>query len=80
VRTLARVHLAAGRRRRSGTHGYILGQGDLAVLSQRLRAVSLARRRRVPGLKPRRADIIVAGAVVLEELMRSGGYRTLTVC
>ena len=32
------------------------------------------------GLKPERADIIVAGAVIVEELMELGGYEHLAVC
>jgi len=40
----------------------------------------LRRRRRVEGLKPDRADIIVAGAVIVEELMELGSYERLVVC
>jgi exopolyphosphatase/pppGpp-phosphohydrolase len=34
----------------------------------------------VRGLRAERADVIVAGAVVIEELMRLGGYEVLTIC
>jgi exopolyphosphatase/guanosine-5'-triphosphate,3'-diphosphate pyrophosphatase len=42
--------------------------------------VPLRGRERVDGLKAERADIIVAGAVVLEELMRLGDHPDLVVC
>jgi exopolyphosphatase/pppGpp-phosphohydrolase len=34
----------------------------------------------LPGLKAERADIILAGTIVVEELMTVGKYKTLTVC
>ncbi len=40
----------------------------------------MRQRRRVRGLKAERADVILAGAVVIEELMALGGYEILTVC
>ena len=40
----------------------------------------LRKRRRIPGLKAERADIILAGAITVEEVMRFGGYGALTVC
>lgn len=33
----------------------------------------------LPGVQPKRAGVILAGAVVIRELMRAGGYETLTV-
>ncbi len=80
LRTLARIHLAAARRRRASVHGYVLGRADLTALRERLQVLPLPRRRRVPGLKSRRADIIVAGALVLEEVMLAGGFGAITVC
>jgi exopolyphosphatase/guanosine-5'-triphosphate,3'-diphosphate pyrophosphatase len=79
-RTLARMHLAAWRRRRASVHGFVLRRADVSALGQRLQSLPLRRRRRLPGLKARRADIVVAGAVVLEEAMAAAGRPTLTVC
>jgi exopolyphosphatase/pppGpp-phosphohydrolase len=50
--------------------------GTIRTLARIQRA---AERRGVKGLKPERADIIVAGAVIVEELMAIGGYEHLTV-
>jgi exopolyphosphatase / guanosine-5'-triphosphate,3'-diphosphate pyrophosphatase len=79
-RTLARMHLAAGRRRRASVHGFVLRRADVDALGQRLQSLPLRRRRRLPGLKARRADIIVAGTVVLDEAMAAAGRTALTVC
>jgi exopolyphosphatase/guanosine-5'-triphosphate,3'-diphosphate pyrophosphatase len=79
-RTLARMHLAAWRRRRATVHGFVLRRADVSALGERLQSLPLRRRRRLPGLKARRADIIVAGAVVIDETMAAAGRAALTVC
>jgi exopolyphosphatase/guanosine-5'-triphosphate,3'-diphosphate pyrophosphatase len=80
VRALARVHLAAepdgGPR-----HGLRLHLGDVAAIRERLERMPVGRRGRVPGLKKERADTIVAGALVVEEVLSSFFSKTeLTVC
>jgi exopolyphosphatase/pppGpp-phosphohydrolase len=49
-------------------------------LRERLEGLPERRRRRVPGLPAERADIILAGIVVVEEIMALGEFPTLTVC
>jgi exopolyphosphatase/guanosine-5'-triphosphate,3'-diphosphate pyrophosphatase len=81
VRTLARMHLKATPRRRcTTTHGLRLPRAEISALCDTLQALPLRRRRRLPGLKAERADVIVAGAVAVEEIMTIGGYTSLTVC
>jgi exopolyphosphatase/guanosine-5'-triphosphate,3'-diphosphate pyrophosphatase len=80
VRTLARVYLRTRPGRRSVIHGLALDRAQVSALVVRLQALPLRRRRRVTGLKAERADIIVGGAIVLEEIMALGGCSTLTVC
>jgi len=80
VRSLARLHLFMSRERRKSRHGLTLRQSDVTAIRERLEPLPFARRRRVPGLKTERADIVLAGILVLEELMLFGGYFTLTVC
>ena len=51
-------------------HGHVLGDGAVKAQLDRLAALPLAQRRQVPGLDPERAPVIVAGAVILREVMR----------
>ncbi len=44
-----------------------------AVVDQLVAAPNVRERRRIPGLDPKRADIIVAGALVLQELLATFG-------
>jgi exopolyphosphatase/guanosine-5'-triphosphate,3'-diphosphate pyrophosphatase len=50
---------------------------DLRTVARRLRGMTSAGRRSVPGLAPARADIIVAGAAILETLLEDLGVETI---
>jgi len=50
--------------------GYELDRGEVRHILDHLRALPLRARRAVPGLNADRADIIVAGLVVIERLMK----------
>jgi exopolyphosphatase/guanosine-5'-triphosphate,3'-diphosphate pyrophosphatase len=80
VRTLARMHLTAKGHPDRSRHGLRLRQSDVTALRERLEALSIAERRRIAGLKDERADIILAGAMVIETTLLLGGYLTLVVC
>jgi exopolyphosphatase/guanosine-5'-triphosphate,3'-diphosphate pyrophosphatase len=80
VRTLASVHLRANPGERKHRHGLVLRQSDVTAIRERLEALSSRGRRRIRGLKAERADIILAGAMVIEDVMISGGYLSLLVC
>ncbi|MEI6632548.1 MAG: hypothetical protein WCP22_01885 [Chlamydiota bacterium] len=60
-------------------HGALLSSVRVSALAARLAAMPLAGRKSVPGLEEKRADIIVAGLVVLEAVMDYFSARTLTV-
>ena len=53
---------------------------ELKRLNARIAALSLAERRNFPGLSPQRADIIVAGGTILEEVMNALAIETLRIC
>jgi exopolyphosphatase / guanosine-5'-triphosphate,3'-diphosphate pyrophosphatase len=80
VRTLASIHVKNHRDERQNRHGLRLRQSDVTVIRERLEAASPRARRTIRGLKAERVDIIVAGAVVIEELLVFGGYHELIVC
>ncbi len=54
-------------------HGSSLARGELSALVDRLASMPLARRRGVPGLDPGRADVIVAGGIVVLSVLDALG-------
>jgi len=60
-------------------HGYRLATADLDSLAERLIGMSSAQRGRVAGLNPYRADIILAGALVIRRIMLAAGLDELTI-
>jgi exopolyphosphatase/guanosine-5'-triphosphate,3'-diphosphate pyrophosphatase len=80
VRTLASVHLRLQHKKRKERHGLRLHQSDVTEVRERLEAVGTRKRRKILGTKAERADIILAGAIVIEELMTLGGYLKLVIC
>ncbi len=53
------------------THHMVLSHGDVRRLVRRLESLSLSQRRRVKGLEPGRADVIVAGGELLVAVMET---------
>lgn len=80
VRALARLAPKAQSAARGSRHVRRLRHSEIAAIRERLEALTLRQRRRLPRLKADRADIVLAGAVVIEEIMTFGGYRILVVC
>jgi exopolyphosphatase/guanosine-5'-triphosphate,3'-diphosphate pyrophosphatase len=59
-------------------HGYHLTVSELQLLVDGLRRSTQAQRERMPGLDPRRADVILAGACILREIaQRSGAHHVI---
>ena len=80
MRTIAGIHLAAARGRRKHRHGLRLYPSDVTAVREHLATMPERKRRKIRGLKAERADIILGGVVVIEELMTLGGYEALVVC
>lgn len=80
IRTIASMHLRANPGERKHRHGLALQQSDVTAIRERLEALSSRGRQKLRGLKSERADIILAGAMVIEDVMISGGYLRLVVC
>jgi exopolyphosphatase/guanosine-5'-triphosphate,3'-diphosphate pyrophosphatase len=79
VQSLARIHLATESNGRS-RHGLRLQRGHLTAIRNRLERLPYRLRQQVPGLKAERADTILAGILVLDELLSLFGEADLTVC
>jgi exopolyphosphatase/guanosine-5'-triphosphate,3'-diphosphate pyrophosphatase len=59
---------------RDRVHHYLLTLDRVSSLVRSLARITAAERRLVPGMEPDRADVIVGGAVILEEVMRTFGF------
>ena len=77
-RTAARSG-TAGIRLTSDTDGYRLSRVSVNAIAERLARMPLAGRERVSGLEPARAPVIVAGMVVLREILDRYGLAELEV-
>ena len=78
VRTLAAAsQRRAGLPTAGGIQGHLLGRDVLEELVAELAALPPAQRGRVAGIKPARADLVLAGAIVIATVMREGGFPTL---
>src|SRR6266511_5315456 len=77
ITSLAALDLGLVEYDRDRVHGHRLGDAAVKAQLERLAALPLAERRRVPGLDPERAPVIVAGAVVLREVLRHFGLASI---
>ncbi len=60
-------------------HGYVLTAGRIKEILSMLSSLELADRRRVPGLQPERADIILAGVEIVLAVMEGLAVNRLVV-
>lgn len=80
VRTLARMAQKAERYPLDELHGYMLRRGALREIIEQMAAVPAGERSSLPGLKPDRADITLAGAMVIAAAMDHAGADAIEVC
>jgi exopolyphosphatase / guanosine-5'-triphosphate,3'-diphosphate pyrophosphatase len=77
VRNLAAAAQRAAGLPSNGVQGMVLHEQALDELIQRLASLPASERASVPGIKPARADLILAGAVVVQGALRAGGFEAL---
>jgi exopolyphosphatase/guanosine-5'-triphosphate,3'-diphosphate pyrophosphatase len=79
MRNLARIDQKRQRHPLDRLHGYVLSKSMLETTIGVLRKSTLEERQAIRGLNRERADVILAGAVILHHLMTKGGFEELTV-
>jgi exopolyphosphatase/guanosine-5'-triphosphate,3'-diphosphate pyrophosphatase len=77
VRGLAAVAQRAEGLPSNGVQGMTVTREALGGIVERLAALAPSERASVPGVKPARADLILAGAVVVEGALQAGGFDAL---
>ena len=79
VTTLAALDLGLEEPEGLGTHGHRLTLEAVRSQRERLAAMSLEERRALPGLHPERAPVIVAGALLVEQILEGLDLEALEV-
>ncbi len=79
ARNLAAAAQRAAGLPNNGVQGFLLDLDALETLIERLASLPPRERARVPGVKPARADLILAGAIVIEGVLLAGGFTGLEV-
>ena len=79
VTTLATLDLGLAAYDPERTHGHRIPRVSVANHLARLSAITTDERRRVPGIEPGRAPVIIAGLVVLREVMDAYGLGEIEV-
>jgi exopolyphosphatase/guanosine-5'-triphosphate,3'-diphosphate pyrophosphatase len=79
ITTLAALDLGLDEPEGLGTHGHRLTLDAVRAQRGRLAALALDERRRLPGLHPERAPVIVAGAVLVEQVLEQFGLDAIEV-
>ncbi len=63
----------------SRVHGTVVSEQTLATIFEHLRSISLEQRKQVVGLEPARASVIVAGLIILQEVLDLANCSSFTV-
>jgi exopolyphosphatase/guanosine-5'-triphosphate,3'-diphosphate pyrophosphatase len=79
VTTLKAVELGLAPYDGARVHGAVLTLSAVEELCAKLASLPLALRQALPGLEPKRADVIVAGAVLVRELLRHANASKMLV-
>jgi len=79
VRNLAAAAELAAGLPSYGVQGFGVSRAELDALVERLAELPASERASVAGIKAARADLILAGAVVVQGVMEAGGFKALEV-
>ena len=79
VTTLKALELGLEPYEAARVHGAALTLSAIEALCAKLASLPLAERQQLPGLEPKRADVIVAGAIIVRDLLRRSGAPELVV-
>jgi exopolyphosphatase/guanosine-5'-triphosphate,3'-diphosphate pyrophosphatase len=79
VTTLASIALELADYDPARVHGFVLTRSVVADVARKLERLSLPERRTLRGLDPKRADVIVAGALIVERVMDRANASELVV-
>lgn len=79
VTTLAAISIGLVEYRGERVHGLSLTIHQVSEIVDRLAELDLSARRKVPGLEPARADVIVAGGVIAYEVLSWAGAEGMVV-
>jgi exopolyphosphatase/guanosine-5'-triphosphate,3'-diphosphate pyrophosphatase len=79
IRTLAEIDQKLGGYPLDRVHGHSFSRDRLDEIIGMLRGMTLRQREDMPGLSRDRADLILAGAVILQQLMERGRFAAITV-
>jgi exopolyphosphatase / guanosine-5'-triphosphate,3'-diphosphate pyrophosphatase len=79
ISTLAMIDLKLPSFDPSRVNGYVITRGNVREITKSLLGIDVEGRHRIPGMEPKRADIIHAGAVIICEIMEALGLETMRV-
>lgn len=80
VTSLAAMNLKLKKYDHEQVHGHVLTIGDVERIIGELLPLTIEERKELPGLEPKRADVIYPGAVILEETMEHFGKNKVITC
>ncbi len=67
--TLAAVEKGLVRYSHSQVHGSLLSRSEVQRQIELFQSKTIAQRKKIPGLEPMRADVILAGALIIDRVM-----------
>ncbi len=79
IRNLARIDQKRRRHPLGRVHGYVITRKAIDTIVNLLRRSNHDERENIPGLNRDRADVILPGAVIVQQLMQKGNFTELVV-